>query len=49
MSSWERLKFALGGGDKLKELLVSIETAKSNLLLLLDWVNLLVLNKLKKK
>ena len=26
-----RLKFALGGEDKLKELLVSIETAKSNL------------------
>jgi hypothetical protein len=49
MRAWDKLKFALGGEEHLKELVFSIETTKSNLQLLLDSVNLLVLKKLSKK
>lgn len=49
LSAWEKLKFALGGEEELDNLLVSIETAKSNLLLLLDWLNLFVLRHMSKK
>jgi hypothetical protein len=45
----EKLKFALGGEQNLKDLVVSIETSKSTLQLLLDSVNLLILKKLSKK
>jgi hypothetical protein len=41
--------FALGGEDEIKGLVVSIETSKSTLQLLLDSVNLLVLKRLSKK
>lgn len=46
---WEKLKFALGGEQNLKDLVVSIETGKSTLQLLLDWVNLLILKRFSKK
>jgi hypothetical protein len=46
---WEKLKFALGGEQNLKDLVVSIETSKSTLQLLLDSVNLLILKRLSKK
>jgi hypothetical protein len=46
---WEKLKFALGGEQSLKDLVVSIETSKSTLQLLLDSMNLLILKKLSKK
>jgi hypothetical protein len=46
---WEKLKFALGGEQSLKDLVVSIETSKSTLQLLLDSVNLLILKRLSKK
>lgn len=48
-SAWEKLKFALGGEDALKELVTSIGTSKSNLQLLLDSTQLLILKKLNKK
>jgi hypothetical protein len=46
---WEKLKFALGGEQSLKDLVVSIETSKSTLQLLLDSMNLLILKRLSKK
>lgn len=49
VSAWDRLRFALGGEEGLMELVTSIETSKSNLQLLLDSVNLLILKKLNKK
>ncbi|RFU34275.1 hypothetical protein B7463_g2056, partial [Scytalidium lignicola] len=49
MSAWEKLMFALGGEQDLKDLVMAIERAKSNLQLLLDSVNLLVLKGLSKK
>jgi hypothetical protein len=49
MSAWKKLNFALGGEVNFKELAASIETSKSNLQLLLDSVNLLILKKLSKK
>lgn len=49
LSPWEKLKFSLGGEDELRELITSLETAKSNLQLLLDSVNLVILKKLNQK
>ncbi|KAH8819401.1 hypothetical protein F5884DRAFT_10527 [Xylogone sp. PMI_703] len=49
MSPWRKLMFALGGEKDLLDLVASVERAKSNLQLLLDSVNLLVLKKLNKK
>jgi hypothetical protein len=48
-NAWEKLKFALGGKDGAKELVISIETSKSNLQLLLDSTQLLILKKLNKE
>lgn len=49
MSTWEKLCFALGGEDEMRVLVADIETAKSNLALLLDWVKLFILKELNKK
>jgi hypothetical protein len=49
LTAWDKLMFALGGEDEIKGLVVSIETSKSTLQLLLDSVNLLVLKRLSKK
>ncbi|KAG4438989.1 hypothetical protein IFR05_005505 [Cadophora sp. M221] len=49
MTTWDRLKFAIGGEEEMRDLLRSIETAKSNLALLLDWVKLFILRELSKK
>jgi hypothetical protein len=46
---WEKLKFAVGGEQNLKDLVVLIETSKSTLQLLLDSMNLLILKRLSKK
>ncbi len=46
LGAWEKLMFALGGEDELKELIVSIETSKSTLQLLLESVKLVILRKL---
>lgn len=49
MTTWDRLTFALGGEEEMWDLLRSIETAKTNLALLLDWVKLFILRELSKK
>jgi len=49
MGCWDKLMFALGGEDEMKELLVSVETAKSNLLLLLDLLQLFILKEQSKR
>jgi len=49
MGSWDKLKFALGGENSLKDLRLSMEIAKSNLQLLLDSLKLLILKKLNYK
>ena len=46
---WDKLMHALGGEDFLKDLVLSIETSKSNLQLLLMALNLRVLKTLNKK
>lgn len=49
IQSWDRLKSALGGEEEVQELLRSVETGKSNVALLLDWVKLFILSDLSKK
>jgi hypothetical protein len=47
--SWEKLKWAMGGADKVDILMVSLESSKSNLQLLLESTNLLILKRLDQR
>ena len=49
MGVWPKMMHAMGGADALNDLVLSIETSKSNLQLLLGSLNLLVLKSLSKK
>jgi hypothetical protein len=49
ISFWERMMYAVGGADALRDLVLSIETSKSNLQLLLSSLNFLVLKRLGQK
>jgi hypothetical protein len=46
---WDKLMYALGGEDFLKDLVLSIETSKSNLQLLLDSLKFRILKTLSTK
>jgi hypothetical protein len=46
---WEKLKFALGGDEKMEALVEDLQDAKATLQLSLDLMNLLVLKRLSKK
>jgi hypothetical protein len=49
MGVWPKMMHAMGGADALQDLVRSIDTSKSNLQLLLESLNFLVLKNLSKK
>jgi hypothetical protein len=49
MGVWPKIMHAMGGADALRDLVLSIETSKSNLQLLLGSLNFLVLKNLREK
>lgn len=49
MGIWPKMMHAMGGADALKDLVLSIDTSKSNLHLLLESLNFLILKSLSKK
>lgn len=47
--AWNKLKWALGGAEQVEIMIVSLESSKSNLQLLLESTNLFILRKLDRR